>query len=453
MNIDKKGEKLKLKYDQGNHQAIIIGGGIAGKLIAAAISPYFHSVRILEKDAKPESQTTIRNGVQQAHHLHLLLHAGDHALERLFPGFQEDMVKHGSIKIDSLNDLAWFHHGVWKLRFPSNNFTFLQTRTLLESYIEERVKQIGNVTYQYGIKVQSFLLSEDGSKVCGVEVLHESKPKRIKGDLVIDTSGAASFTRGWLEKQGRTVPKETVEIGLCYATRKYTLSEPPKHFKIKILYPDPAKETLGGTLSMVENNQCIVTINGYLNTLNPVDVKDSEGFLKMTEKLPLPDIFKELQNGTSISDTAIYQVPQIQWRHFEKVDLPDGLLVAGDAICRINPVFGQGMSIAALEALAIGDYFATTSHIGPMKKLQKQLAKIISPVWSMVLCEDFRYSDVKGKKPFGLTFQQWYVKKIFLLSAKNQAIYKDLVRVMNLVGPATILFKPSTLKEVFNRKK
>ena len=433
-------------------QAIIIGGGMAGKLIAAAISPYFHHVQILEKDLQPENKDTVRKGVPQAHHIHALLHAGDHALERLFPGFQKDMVKRGSIKIDSLRDLAWFHHGVWKLRFKSGDTTLLQTRPLLEAYVEERVKQIPNVSYSYGIKVQSYLLMDNDSKVCGVEVLEENKIKKINGDLVIDTSGSASFTKGWLEKQGRTVPEEKVDIGLCYATRKFTLPEPPNDFKIKLIYPNPPEQTLGGTLSMVEDNQYIVTLIGYLNTLIPGEVKNLEGFKEMAAKLPLPDIYQALQKGTSITETAIYQVPQIKWRHFEKMALPDGLLVAGDSICRIDPVFGQGMSIAALEALAIRDYFASSSQVDQLKKLQKQLAKIIAPVWSMVLCEDFRYSEVKGKKPFGLILQQWYVKKIFLLSASNKEIYQDFVKVMNLVRSAAILFKPNTVKEVLKHK-
>ncbi|MBT2655733.1 glutamate synthase subunit beta [Bacillus sp. ISL-18] len=435
-------------------QAIIIGGGMAGKLIAAAIAPYFHSVLILEKDARPENKHTVRKGTPQAHHIHALLHAGDQALERLFPGFQNDMIDRGSIKIDSLKDLAWFHHGAWKPRFPSEDSTLLQTRPLLESYVEERVSKIENVTYRYGIKVGSFILRDDQSGVRGVEVLQENKTKTIFGDLVIDTSGNASFTKEWLEKQGRKVFEEKVNIGLCYATRKFTLPEAPKDFKIKIIYPDPAaKETIGGTLSLVENNQCFVTLNGYLHTLNPADVKDAEGFIQKTSSLPLPDIFEEIQTGTSETETAIYQVPQISWRHFERVNLPDGLLVAGDSLCRIDPVFGQGMSMAALEALAIGDFIASTSPSRQLKKLQKKLAKIIAPVWLMVICEDFRYEEVKGKKPFGLKVLQWYVKQIFLLSSKNNAIYKDLVKVTNLVSPPTILFKPSTIKEVLRPNK
>jgi 2-polyprenyl-6-methoxyphenol hydroxylase-like FAD-dependent oxidoreductase len=436
-----------------NHQtAIIVGGGMAGKLIAAAISPYFHRVQILEKDQKPTENNTVRAGVSQGNHIHLLLHAGEHALETLFSGFKQDMVSRGSMLIDSTEDLAWYHHGVWKLQFKGADTTLLQTRSLLESYIEERVNQIANIHYTYGIKVLAYTYQTDRDMIDGVEILENNETKILKTNLVIDASGSSSLTKAWLKKQAISVPEEVVDIGLCYATRQFKLPEVPRDFKIKIVYPEPPRQTLGGTLSMVENGKCIVTLNGYLNSLKPEDVISEDGFIEQAAKLPLPDIHQELVNGTSLSETKIFKVPQIKWRRFDKIMLPEGLLVAGDSICRIDPVFGQGMSIAALEALAIREYLAKRAGTGSLVKLQKKLASIVAPVWSMVLCEDFRYPEVKGKKPFGLRVQQWYVKRIFLLSASNQAIYRDLIKVMNLTGSAALLFKLSTIKAVFKTK-
>lgn len=432
--------------------AIIIGGGMAGKLIAAAISPYFNRVEIVEKDQNPGKNSTVRAGVTQANHIHALLHAGDHALETLFPGFKQDMVSRGSILINSTEDLAWYHHGVWKMRFKGNDTTLLQTRPLLESYIEERVNLIPNIHYTYGIKVLAYSYQSDKDVIDGVEILENNEQKHLKADIVIDASGSSSFTKAWLEKQDRFIPEETVEIGLCYATRQFQLQEQPRNFKIKLIYPEAPSQTLGGTLSMVEDDKYIVTLIGYLNSLNPADVSSEQGFIEQTAKLPLPDFYQELVNGTSLSETKIYKVPQIKWRRFEKIKLPEGLLVAGDSICRIDPVFGQGMSIAAVEALAIREFFTEASIPGSLKKLQKKLSKIVAPIWSMVLCEDFRYPGVKGKKPFGLGFQQWYVKRIFQLSAVNRPIYQDFIKVMNLTGSALILFKPSTIKAVFKTK-
>lgn len=433
-----------------NHQtAIIIGGGMAGKLIAAAISPYFDRVQILEKD---QNTSKVRPGVSQGHHIHALLFAGDHALETLFPGFKQDMVSRGSNLINSTQDLAWFHHGVWKLRFKGTDTTLLQTRPLLESYVQERVDHIENIHYTYGVKVLAYTYQSDKNVITGVEVLENNESRLLKADIVIDTSGSSSLSKVWLEKQAISVPEETVDIGLCYATRQFKLSEQPRDFKIKILYPEPPNQMLGGTLSMVEENKYIVTLNGYLNSLNPADVNSEQGFIQQAAKLPLPDIHQELVNSASLSETKIFKVPQIKWRRFDKIKLPNGLLVAGDSVCRIDPVFGQGMSIAALEALAVREYFSKSQQQGTLKKLQKKLARVVAPVWMMVLCEDFRYPGVKGKKPFGLSFQQWYMKRIFQLSAMNRPIYQDFVKVMNLKSSAAILFKPSTIFSVIKSK-
>jgi hypothetical protein len=132
----------------------------------------------LEKDKKPEDHTTVRPGVSQGNHIHALLHAGDHAMERLFPGFQKDMEDRGSVKIDSIKDLAWFHHGVWK-------------------------RLLQNVNYKYGVKVQSYELDPSIYKVTGVNISHDNKITTLEGDIVIDTSGSISFSKTWMEKQGK----------------------------------------------------------------------------------------------------------------------------------------------------------------------------------------------------------------------------------------------------------
>ncbi|WP_026576345.1 FAD-dependent monooxygenase [Bacillus sp. UNC438CL73TsuS30] len=431
--------------NKNNHAntAILIGGGMAGKLIAAAISPYFSKVQIFEKDNKPLQEKEIRPGVSQANQIHVLLQAGDHALETLFPGFKRDMVSRGSIQIDSVKDMAWFHYGSWKQRYRSELTTLLQTRRLLESYVEEKINQFENVTYTYGVKVENYLI--ENGRVCGVI----TKQETFRADLVIDTSGASAMSKSSI---GQAVPEEKVEIGLCYATRQFELTERERDFKLKLIYPEAPQQKLGGTMSMIENQKYTVTLIGYLNSIDPAAIRTEEGFSQYAKKLPLQDFAQELEGGKSLTETKIYQIPHIVWRRFDQIQLPEGLLVAGDSFCRVDPVFGQGMSVAALEALAIKEFFEVTPKHMNLNKLQKKLAKIVAPVWSMVLCEDFRYEAVKGKRPFGLKFQQWYVKEIFLLSAKNRKIYDEFIKVMNLVSPPTILFKPYILKEVLKRK-
>ncbi|MED4205505.1 hypothetical protein [Neobacillus mesonae] len=221
-----------------------------------------------------------------------------------------------------------------------------------------------------------------------------------------------------------------MKIGLCYVTKTYQINENKnRDWSIKILYPNPPHEKIGGTISRVEGNRYMVTISGYHNEINEKEViKSNQGFLDVAEKLPKLDIYKEIEGATPLTETSIYRVPHITWRRLDKVKhLPEGLLLIGDTICRIDPVFGQGMSIAVLEALALQKLFQK-----PYKSItfefHKQAAKIISPIWNMVITEDFRYSETIGKKPLGLPFLQWYAKHIFLLSGEKQEIYNSFVK-------------------------
>ncbi len=185
-------------------------------------------------------------------------------------------------------------------------------------------------------------------------------------------------------------------------------------------------------------------------------LKNDSGFIELSKKLPKLDIYQEIEHAAPLTKTSFYRIPHIVWRRFDKMELPDGLLLIGDTICRIDPFFGQGMSIAVLEALALQKLL----HKGPRQKVpaafHKKAAKIISPIWNMVITEDFRYPSTTGKKPFGLSIQQWYAKNIFLLSSQNQEVYDAFVKVMNLIRPITFLMTPNIIRSVlihaFSRK-
>jgi flavin-dependent dehydrogenase len=425
--------------------AIIIGGGISGKLAARVLSDHYKEVILLERDQEPTGPSP-RKGAPQGEHLHALLHAGEYGLEELFPGITENFYHSGAVKINSTIDLAWFHHGAWKVRYDGGYSTTLQTRPHLEWHIEEYIKRIPNVFVQYDQVVQDFLYNEEEHVISGVQL----KDQSVLADLVIDASGVSSLTSSWLNKRGILVPDEKMEINLSYISKQFKLSDhQERDWKIKMVYPKPPHEKMGGTISKVEGNRYIVTLMGYHNVMNDKDVvKSEEHFIEIAKKLPKQDIYQEIKNATPLSKTSIYRIPQIIWKRFDKVKLPKGLLLIGDTICRIDPVFGQGMSIAILEALALqklsqkhkGDIVPTDFH--------KKAAEIISPIWNMVITEDFRYPATKGKKPFGLFVQQWYAKNIFLLSSQNQEVYDSFVKVMNLVRPIPSLMKPNIIKSV-----
>ena len=437
-----------IHYVSSNNQAIIIGGGISGKLAARVLSGFYNEVLILERDHEPVGPWP-RKGAPQGEHLHALLHAGEYGLEELFPGITEDFYRSGAVKINSTLDLAWFHHGVWKLRYDGKYSTTLQTRPHLEWHVDQFIKRIPNVVIHYNQVVQDFLYDEEKNQIIGVQL----KDGSLLADLVVDATGVSSLSSSWLAKQQIEVANEKVEINLSYISKQFQLSEKKnRDWKIKLVYPNPPHEKMGGTISKVEDNRYIVTLMGYHNVINDKEIlKSDQSFVKLTQKLPKQDIFQELQEATPISNTSIYRVPHIIWRRFDKVKkLPTGLLLIGDTFCRIDPVFGQGMSIAILESLALQKLLKKHNH--ELEKVptafHKKAVKIIAPIWNMVITEDFRYPAAKGKIPFGLSIQQWYARKIFLLSSQNQEVYDSFIKVMNLVRPITSLMKPSILKVV-----
>lgn len=426
-------------------KAIIIGGGISGKLAARVLSDVYKEVIILERDSQSEGPSS-RKGAPQGEHLHALLHAGEHGLEELFPGITEKFYDSGAVKINSTMDLSWFHHGAWKIRYDAGYRTTLQTRPHLEWHIEQYIKRIQNVVLHYNQVVEDFLYNEEENRITGVRL----QTGTILADLVVDASGVSSLISKWLGKRGTHIPKEKIEINLSYISKQFELDESyQRNWKIKMVYPNPPQEKMGGTISKVEGNRYIVTIMGYHKAVDEKEVlEDDNGFIELSRKLPRLDIFQEIEHGTPLTKTSFYRIPHIIWKRFDKMELPKGLLLIGDTICRIDPVFGQGMSIAILEALTLKKLLQTGARQIDSAAFHKKAAKTISPIWNMVITEDFRYSATTGKMPIGLFIQQWYAKKIFLLSSQNKEVYDAFVKVMNLVRPISSLMTPRIIKSV-----
>ncbi|MCM3115504.1 FAD-dependent monooxygenase [Neobacillus sp. MER 74] len=437
-------------------RAIIIGGGISGKLAARVVSDFFKEVMIIERDYEPQGPIP-RKGAPQGEHLHALLQAGEHGLEALFPGITKKFHSSGAVKINSTQDLAWFHHGVWKLRFNGGYTTTLQTRPHLEWHIDHYIKAIPNITFLYNHTVENYIYNEEKNQITGVVLIDNSGTKKnLTANLVIDASGVSSLSSSWLNKRGVSIPEQKVKIGLSYISKTLQLPENgERDWEIKIVYPNPPHEKIGGTISKVEGNRYIVTLNVYHNEVNEKEVvKSDNGFIDLTKKLPKLDIYHEIKDAVPLSGTSVYRVPHIVWKQFNRVkNLPGGLLLIGDTVCRIDPVFGQGMSIAVLEALKLQELLQNQSHdlLKVITNFHKQEAKIIAPIWNMVITEDFRYPETIGKKPAGLSIQQWYAKKIFLLSSENQEIYNSFIKVMNLIRPMTILMSPRIIKQVLKK--
>ncbi|MBC6973387.1 glutamate synthase [Bacillus sp. Xin] len=425
-------------------KAIVIGGSIAGKLAAKALSDFFQEVMILEA-GEEWNEKSPRKKVPQTYHPHVLLKGGEGAIEKLFPAIMNQLKEDGGIVNNFTGDLKWHHFGLWKQPFIGELNAVQQSRPMLEWHIQKRMSEVTNITTKYETVVEQLIIDPHRNKISGVKTkcLITGMKKDLHADLVVDTSGFGSKNIEWLETQGIDVKEEKVWIQLFYATRVFRLKQNERPDWCNLLIsPSFPENPYGAFIQTIEDNHYFVTFSGYANEKAP---KTDEELLAFAHKLPAPDVIHFLEQAEPITDIKIHKIPYQVRRRFDLVkNMPEGFLVIGDAHCRFDPVFGQGISVAAMEAEELQMCLKKGKALekGFTRGFYKRISKIIKTPWEMATTEAFRHPKIKGEKSFIQPFQQWYTKKIYQLSANNPDIYIRLVRVMNLMRSPLHLFHP-----------
>jgi hypothetical protein len=312
---------------RGNH-AIVIGGSIAGLVSARVLSDYFTHVTLIERDHLPEGSVP-RKGAPQGKHAHGILTGGLRTLERLFPGFDADLVAAGGLVADQGLDFIWHHFNSYKLRFDANLRSILLSRPLIETTLRRRVLALPNVIILQA-SVRELIHDATCSRVVGVRAtrhdLDEGSVEAITADLVVDASGRGAKTPQWLEKLGYGAPEvSSIKVDLAYASRLYRRG--PGDFKGMITAEAPPFGRRGGALLAIEDDQWICTLFGYSGDHPPLD---EAGFNEFARSLPAPELYNAIQPAESLSDISVFKFSANLRRHYEKMAcFPQGYLVVG----------------------------------------------------------------------------------------------------------------------------
>ncbi len=435
-------------------QAIVIGGSITGLLAARVFADHFELVTIIERDNLPEGPEH-RNGVPQAHHLHVLLARGLQIVEQLFPGIGEELGAAGAPPIHWGTDLVAYLPAGWTPRFNSSVHTRGVSRTLLEWSIRQRLLVLPQIKIMTGYEVETLTATSDLSAVTGVIIRSRSGTREtttLPANLVIDASGRNSHAPEWLESLGYDKPQESeVNSFLGYATRWYKRpADFPRDYKGLNITAQAPHMPRGGVFLEVENDQWIVTLAGVNKDYPPTD---ESGFLKFASSLASPALYDAIKNAEPISAIYGYQRTANRWRHFERLNRwPEQFIVMGDAACAFNPVYGQGMTAGALEALALQALIAGWKRpdlTGFAQTFQRKLAKVAEVPWIMATGEDLRYPGTIGGQP-GLRDRviHRYFDALFRIIPANPDVLDAFFQVMNLLKPPASLFQPKILFKV-----
>ena len=178
-----------------------------------------------------------------------------------------------------------------------------------------------------------------------------------------------------------------------------------------------------------------------------------EGFLTYARALRTPTIYNAISHAKRLEGVARYGFPQSVRRHFERLDVfPRGLLPIGDAICRFNPVYGQGMSVAALEACLLQRLLERLAgDSDPIAGLASvffaEVQTLIETPWSVATL-DFVFPDTRGQRPadFGTTLK--FGIALTRLAAEDPAVHKLTAEVQNLLRPRSVYRDPTLVQRV-----
>jgi 2-polyprenyl-6-methoxyphenol hydroxylase-like FAD-dependent oxidoreductase len=433
---------------QGEH-AVVLGASMAGLLTARVLSESFREVTVIERDVLP-AEAGQRRGVPQGRHLHALLCRGGQILDDLFPGLTKEVADAGAPVGDLLGNIRWFLSGHRLAQADIGQPVLFATRPVLEAHVRSAVKGLSGVTFLEGRDIIGPVAAAGKRRVTGVRVRSEGGTEDvIDADLVVDATGRASRAPVWLEELGYARPvAEKVTVDVAYATRTYKL--PPDvlgsdQLIMNFWTPDnPRAAGLEKT-----GDRFILTAAGLLGDHPPTD---PAGFDAFVASLKFPDIPDAVRDGEPLDEPVAFRYPANVRQRYERMrDFPDGFLVLGDAVCAFNPVYGQGMTSASLQANALRGLLASGQPLTWRRHFQA-MAKAVDDPWTISTSNDLGFAGVTGRRTPLVRVVNAYLPRLHELGERDPEAAAAFIRVVGLLERPATMLRPGLALRVLTRR-
>jgi 2-polyprenyl-6-methoxyphenol hydroxylase-like FAD-dependent oxidoreductase len=419
--------------------AVVVGASIGGLLAARALTEFYDHVTVVERDVL-ESGPVPRRGVPQGRHPHGLLARGREVLEEFFPGLTDELLALGVARTDLQSGFRWFNGGRLLCQEPSGLVGLGVSRLLLEARVRARVLALPTVDVVDGCDATGLAATADRRRVTGLRVLRraqDSAEEVLPADLVVDASGRGSRSPQWLEALGYEPPAvDRMHIGLAYASRSYRRDPGgPDGASVAATPANPR----GGIMIAQEGDRWIVAVGGILGDAAPLD---HESYTAFAATLPSPAIHEVIRDAEPLSDAVRFRYPASTRRRYERLSrLPEGWLPFGDAISSFDPVYGQGMSVAALEATALREVLREgTGNLS--RRFLRAAARVVDSPWDISVGADLRFPDVEGRRTAKVRLVNGYLERLHVAAEHDPEVGRAFLRVVNLMDPPEQLMSP-----------
>ena len=433
--------------------AVVLGAGMAGLFAARVLSEQYARVTLIDRDPLPAGPG-VRRGVPQARHVHGFQARGVEVVEELFPGLVAELVEAGASKIGDLSEAHFRVSGHLLSQRPQPIApVLLASRPYLEYRVRSRVEALPNVRFRDCLEVAGLMhepaCDGDGDVVVtGVRVVPPGggAEDEVRADLVVDASGRGSRTPVWLEELGYERPaEERIAVRVRYASQTLHLETPATGRRFVIEGRAPGRD-LGVALFGCERGTWTFTVMGAEHAFP--DEPTREWMLSVAEDL-LPEWAMDVVRAAEpLGAVATHGHPASVRRRYDLLTrMPDGLVVTGDAVCAFNPIYGQGMSVAAQEALALRAALAEGAHDLARRTLQGSLPTITT-AWELAAGSDLAYPEVKGDPTRAMRIASRYVDRVLGVAERDPEVARRFMAVAGLVAPRTAIFHPRVLGPV-----
>jgi 2-polyprenyl-6-methoxyphenol hydroxylase-like FAD-dependent oxidoreductase len=435
-------------------RAVVVGAGIGGLSMAGVLAEYFERVEIFERDRLTASVGS-RSGTPQDRHAHGLLAGGLGALGEIFPGCESDLAGAGAVSVRIAQDGRYERPDVGVL--PQRDFGFsllCASRPLIELVLRRRAEAIANISLRTECRVTEIVPAPADAVVHSIRFdARSGRSKTLETDLVVDASGRGALTLGLLDALGWERPQVTeIGVDISYATAVVQIpANAPRDWKLVLTLPDPPVLATYAVLLPIEAGRWIISIADHGATTR---LETWDSFLEASRSLITPTLHQTIRYAKPPDSIRHYRFPASYWKHFERPPrLPRGVLPVADALCRFNPIYGQGMSAAAQQARLLQDVLRrAAAEPDPIAAAQAgfmaDIASVLETPWSMSTSADLAFPETRGERPEKFEEARKFEAALFRAVVADPVVHRAVIEVGHLLKLQNLLREPDIMRRI-----